>query len=68
MKSLHFVTSSIGMRGIVFAASNGRPCFNILVNRAPRFNKYWVVASKSDPNWAKAATSPDLDFGDSSHC
>lgn len=32
-------------------------CFNNSVSFSPLFNKCWVAASRSDPNWAKAATS-----------
>jgi len=32
-------------------------CFKSSVNFSPLFNKCWVAASRSDPNWAKAATS-----------
>lgn len=33
------------------------PCFSSSVRRTPRFNNCWVEASRSEPNWAKAATS-----------
>jgi len=33
------------------------PCFKISVRRAPRSSTYWVAASRSEPNCAKAATS-----------
>uniref|UniRef100_A0A0E9XF89 Uncharacterized protein n=1 Tax=Anguilla anguilla TaxID=7936 RepID=A0A0E9XF89_ANGAN len=33
------------------------PCFSSSVRRTPRFSSCWVAASKSEPNWAKAATS-----------
>ena len=32
-------------------------CFKSSVNLAPRLSNCWVEASKSDPNWAKAAIS-----------
>lgn len=32
-------------------------CFNNSVNFSPLFSKCWVEASRSDPNYAKAATS-----------
>ncbi len=33
------------------------PCLRSSVRRTPRFSSCWVAASKSEPNWAKAATS-----------
>jgi hypothetical protein len=33
------------------------PCFKSSVRRAPRFKSRWVAASRSEPNWAKAAIS-----------
>jgi len=33
------------------------PCFSTSVSLDPLFNKYCVEASRSEPNWAKAATS-----------
>src|SRR3546814_9448204 len=32
-------------------------CFSSSVRRAPRFSSFWVEASRSEPNWAKAAIS-----------
>ena len=33
------------------------PAWVVQSNQAPRFKRNWVEASKSEPNWAKAATS-----------
>ena len=33
------------------------PCLRSSVRRTPRFSSCWVAASRSEPNWAKAATS-----------
>lgn len=33
------------------------PCLSSSVNLTPRLSSAWVAASKSEPNWAKAATS-----------
>ena len=33
------------------------PCLRSSVRRTPRLSRFWVAASKSEPNWAKAATS-----------
>ena len=33
------------------------PCLSTSVRRAPRLRRYWVAASRSEPNCANAATS-----------
>uniref|UniRef100_A0A6B0UDC9 Putative secreted protein n=1 Tax=Ixodes ricinus TaxID=34613 RepID=A0A6B0UDC9_IXORI len=33
------------------------PCLSSSVSLTPLFSSCWVAASRSDPNWAKAATS-----------